>query len=270
MRLSYATLGAFTKYPKESLPKKPTNHIADKKYGFFQSEKDLFLDVANELGLLKTGSKTDCSFARHPLTYLVEAADDICYTIIDFEDGINLGLIQEEFALEYLINLVKHSINSKKYNKLSTTQDRVSYLRALAINTLIQEAVEIFLDHEEDILNNNFSTGLLDKSKYEAQINDIINISIKNVYKSQEVIDKEIVGYKVISTLLDVYSAAVINKSLNQASNYDALLLKSIPELNYCESNSTYQKLLGVCHYVSLLSDSQAILKFKKIKGISL
>ncbi|WP_417858189.1 dGTP triphosphohydrolase [Xanthomarina gelatinilytica] len=270
LRLSYATLGAFTKYPKESLPKKPTSHIADKKYGFFQSEKDLFLDVATELGLLKTGSKTDCSFARHPLTYLVEAADDICYTIIDFEDGINLGLIQEEFALEYLINLVKHSIHSKKYNKLSTTQDRVSYLRALAINTLIQEAVEIFLDHEEDILNNNFSSGLLDKSKYEAQINDIINISIKNVYKSQEVIDKEIVGYKVISTLLDVYSAAVINKSLNQASNYDALLLKSIPELNYCESNSTYQKLLGVCHYVSLLSDSQAILKFKKIKGISL
>ncbi|HAI18903.1 MAG TPA: dGTPase, partial [Xanthomarina gelatinilytica] len=138
LRLSYATLGAFTKYPKESLPKKPTSHIADKKYGFFQSEKNLFLDVATELGLLKTGSKTDCSFARHPLTYLVEAADDICYTIIDFEDGINLGLIQEEFALEYLINLVKHSINSKKYHKLSTTQDRVSYLRALAINTLIQ------------------------------------------------------------------------------------------------------------------------------------
>ncbi|MFV0573458.1 MAG: dGTP triphosphohydrolase [Xanthomarina gelatinilytica] len=270
LRLSYATLGAFTKYPKESLPKKPTNHIADKKYGFFQSEKDLFLDVATELGLLKIGSKTDSRFARHPLTYLVEAADDICYTIIDFEDGINLGLIQEEFALEYLINLVKHSIHSKKYNKLSTTQDRVSYLRALAINTLIQEAVEIFLDHEEDILNNNFSTGLLDKSKYEAQISDIINISIINVYKSQEVIDKEIVGYKVISTLLDVYSVAVINKSLNQASNYDALLLKNIPELNYCESNSTYQKLLGVCHYVSLLSDSQAILKFKKIQGISL
>lgn len=270
LRLSYATLGAFTKYPKESLPKKPTNHIGDKKYGFFQSEKELFQDVANELGLINTGKKTDLSFARHPLTYLVEAADDICYTIIDFEDGINLGLIQEEYALEYLINLVKHSINSNKYNELATTQDRISYLRALAINTLIQEAVEIFLEEEENILNNNFSTGLLDKSKYEAQINDIISISIKNVYKSPEVIDKEVVGYKVISTLLDVYSVAVINKSLNQASNYDKLLLKSIPELNYGDSNSTYHKLLCVCHYVSLLSDSQAILKFKKIQGISL
>ena len=93
LRLSYATLGAFMKYPKESLPKKPTKHIADKKYGFFQSEKDAFSDVANELGLLKR-SQTDLSFSRHPLAFLVEAADDICYTIIDFEDGIKLGLIQ--------------------------------------------------------------------------------------------------------------------------------------------------------------------------------
>src|SRR5690554_6409091 len=154
LRLSYATLGAFMKYPKESLPKKPTTHIADKKFGVFQSDKSFFEEVAAELGLLKRGKHDDVSYCRHPLTYLVEAADDICYTIIDFEDGINLGLIQEEFALEYLINLVKHSINSKKYNKLSTKQDRISYLRALAINTLIQEAVEIFLDHEEDILNN--------------------------------------------------------------------------------------------------------------------
>jgi dGTPase len=127
LRLSYGTLGAFMKYPKESLPKKPTQHIADKKYGFFQSEKYAFLEVAEELGLIKTGSKNNTSFSRHPLAFLVEAADDICYTIIDFEDGINLGLIQEELALEYLINLVRDSINTKKYHLLSTTQDRLSY-----------------------------------------------------------------------------------------------------------------------------------------------
>ena len=83
LRLSYATLGAFMKYPKESLPKKPTSHIVDKKYGFFQSEKDMFIDVASELGLIKRSDK-DISYNRHPLAYLVEAADDICYTIIDF------------------------------------------------------------------------------------------------------------------------------------------------------------------------------------------
>ncbi|HLV38861.1 dGTP triphosphohydrolase [Xanthomarina sp.] len=270
LRLSYATLGAFTKYPKESLPKKPSSHISDKKYGFFQSEKKLFIDVADELGLLKRGAKEDLSFSRHPLTYLVEAADDICYTIIDFEDGINLGLIQEEYALEYLINLVKHSINSKKYHLLSNTQDRISYLRALAINTLINEAVDVFLTNEEAILNDSFTTGLLDKSQYEAQINDIIKISVKKVYQSEEVIDKEIIGFEVISTLLNVYTKAVINKTLEKASNYDLLILKSIPDLYFEEESTTYVKLLSVCNYVSLLSDSQAILKYKKIKGIAL
>ena len=134
LRLSYATLGAFMKYPKESLPKKPTTHIADKKYGVFQSEISFFNEVADELGLIK---KLDNRYSRHPLTYLVEAADDICYTLIDFEDGINLGLIEEEFALEYLVNLVKDTIQKKKYTKLTQASDRLAYLRSLAINTLI-------------------------------------------------------------------------------------------------------------------------------------
>jgi len=165
LRLSYATLGAFMKYPKESLPKKPTNHIADKKYGFFQSGKDAFMDVAKELGLAKTGLKNDFSFSRHPLAYLVEAADDICYTIIDFEDGINLGWIQEELALEYLINLVRDTINTKKYHLLSNTSDRLSYLRALAINTLINEAVDSFMKKETKILEGSFSKALMDVSR---------------------------------------------------------------------------------------------------------
>ncbi|MDP5093649.1 MAG: dNTP triphosphohydrolase, partial [Polaribacter sp.] len=124
LRLSYATLGAFLKYPKESLPKKPTSHIVDKKYGFFQSEKEAFLEVVQELGMRQKSSENS-SFYRHPLAYLVEAADDICYTIIDFEDGINLGLIEEEFALEYLIKLVKDTIDIKKYHSLQHKKDRV-------------------------------------------------------------------------------------------------------------------------------------------------
>jgi len=268
LRLSYATLGAFTKYPKESLPKKPTKHIADKKYGFFQSEKEAFADVANELGLLKNSDK-DISFSRHPLAYLVEAADDICYTIIDFEDGINLGLIQEEFALEYLINIVRDKIKTENYYALNTTQDRVSYLRALAIGTLINEAVDIFMKHEDAILNGKFDCALLDKSKYEAQINDIIKISIENIYQSKEVVDKEIAGYGVINTLLNTYTKAVNNCFNNTASNYDKLILKGLPESIKVNDTSLYNRLSSVCYYVSLLSDSKAILDYKKIKGIS-
>lgn len=268
LRLSYATLGAFMKYPKESLPKKPSKHIADKKYGFFQSEKEAFLDVANELGLISR-SDTDVSFSRHPLAFLVEAADDICYTIIDFEDGINLGLIQEEYALEYLINLVKETINTKKYNQLSNTQDRVSYLRALAINTLINEAVDIFIANEDAILKDEFQMALLDKSKYEAQINDIIKISVDNVYQSTEVIDKEISGYQVLNTLLKVYTDAVNNSYDQNPTNYDKLIVKSLPESVIVNEDSLYLRLLRLCNYVSLLSDSKAIMVYKKINGLS-
>tara|TARA_R110002049_G_scaffold216458_2_gene387941 strand:+ start:8892 stop:10232 length:1341 start_codon:yes stop_codon:yes gene_type:complete len=267
LRLSYATLGAFMKYPKESLPKKPTKHIADKKYGFFQSEKDAFSDVAKDLGLLKR-STSDLSFSRHPLAFLVEAADDICYTIIDFEDGINLGLIQEEFALEYLINLVRDKIKTENYYALTSKEDRVSYLRALAIGTLINEAVQIFMQNEEAILSGAFNCTLLDKSKYEAQINDIIKISIENIYQSNEVVAKEIAGYGVLNTLLNTYANAVNNAFNNTASNYDKLILKGLPKTIKSESATLYERLSSVCYYVSLLSDSKAILDYKKIKGI--
>lgn len=266
LRLSYATLGAFIKYPKESLPKKPTQHIVDKKYGFFQSEKEAFLDVVNDLGMLKK-SEEDISFYRHPLAYLVEAADDICYTIIDFEDGINLGLIEEEFALEYMIKLVKSTIDSKKYHSLQHKTDRVSYLRALAIGVLINEAVEIFLDHEEAILNGTFDKSLLDKCTYEAQINDIIKLSVEKIYKSNEVVEKEVAGYRIIESILDVFVNAVNNSYSGEASNYDALVLNLLPKEYQINSENIYERIMMICTYVSRMSDGYAIRLYKKIQG---
>ncbi|OBQ57436.1 dNTP triphosphohydrolase [Tamlana sp. s12] len=267
IRLSYATLGAFTKYPKESLPKKPTSHIADKKYGVFQSEKENFEDVAKELGLIKRSSDS-MSYSRHPLTFLVEAADDICYTIIDFEDGINLGLIQEEYALEYLSKIIRKNIIPENYYALETQKDRIGYLRALAIGSLINEAVDIFMENEEAILEGSFDCALLDKSAYEAQIKDVIKISVDKVYQSTEVIDKEIVGYGVINTLLETYTTAVNNSYNNTPSNYDLLILKGLPDTLKTKDDDLYTRLLSVCHYVSLLSDSKAMLDYKKIKGL--
>jgi|TARA_B110000208_G_scaffold72876_1_gene93864 dGTPase len=267
LRLSYATLGAFLKYPKESLPKKPTKHIVDKKYGVFQSEKTEFLDVVHNLGMLQKSTTADLSFYRHPLAYLVEAADDICYTIIDFEDGINLGLIEEEYALEYLINLVRDSIDSKKYHSLQYTKDRVSYLRALAINTLINQAVQIFLDNEADILNGTFDKSLLEKCSYEAQINDIIKISIAKIYKSQEVVEKEVAGYRIIADLLDVFVSAINNKFDENYSNYDQLILNLLPKEYQSEDASLYNRIMQICSYVSRMSDSYAIRTHKKLTG---
>lgn len=266
LRLSYATLGAFLKYPKESLPKKPTNHIVDKKYGVFQSEKSGFLEVVKELGLLQKSAENS-SFYRHPLAYLVEAADDICYTIIDFEDGINLGLIEEEFALEYMIKLVKDTIDSKKYHSLKHKKDRVSYLRALAIGVLINEAVDIFLANEKAILNGDFEKSLLEKCKYEAQINDIIKISVSKIYKSKEVVEKEVAGYRIIADLLAVFVTALNNNFEGKASNYDTLVLNLLPEEYQIENTNLYNRIMMICSYVAGMSDGYAIRMHKKLMG---
>ncbi|WP_442787557.1 deoxyguanosinetriphosphate triphosphohydrolase [Flavobacterium suncheonense] len=269
LRLTYATLGAFMKYPKESLPKKPTPNIADKKYGFFQQDKEFFKEVAKELGMIPNKSGSDIGFERHPLAFLVEAADDICYTIIDFEDGINLGLIQEEFALEYLIKLVKNNIDSDKYKALTTKEDRISYLRALAIGSLINDAVNVFLENEEAILKGQFHSALTDKSQFKAQMNDVIKISVKNIYQSKEVIEKEVVGYQVINTLLDKFCTAYNNKFEGKSSNYDELILKLLPEKFVTDKMSLYERLMHICHFVSMLTDGKALQLFKTIQGIS-
>jgi len=190
--------------------------------------------------------------------------------IIDFEDGINLGLIQEEYALEYLIKLVQDTINTSKYNSLTTTADRLSYLRALAINTLIQEAANTFIDYEEQILSGSFDIALIDKSKYQAQINDIIKISVDKIYQSAEVVEKEIAGYEILATLLDRYCTATDNFNNDIASNYDQLILKAEGTNFDYRKEDIYTRLISISNYVASLTDGNALLKFQKIKGLEI
>ncbi|HPF10430.1 MAG TPA: dNTP triphosphohydrolase [Flavobacteriaceae bacterium] len=264
LRLSYATLGAFTKYPKESLPKKPSHQVSDKKFGVFQNEVPFFAEVADTLGLLKKEANRYC---RHPLAFLVEAADDICYTLIDFEDGINLGLIEEEFALEYLVNLVRDKLQSKKYSQLTQASDRLAYLRSLAISTLIEEAVILFLEHEEALLNGTFSVPLLEKCAYKAQIDDILKISIEKIYQSREVIEKEIAGYKVLGTLLEVITEALERKANGTARHYDRLILRKCGVGFQNDPKACYSYLMDACHYISQLTDGNALQWHQMIQG---
>ncbi len=262
LRLSSATLGAYMKYPKASLPHKPSPHVADKKFGFFQEQSEHFNLLAKDLGLAKEGN----TFHRHPLTYLVEAADDICYTIIDFEDGINLGWVSESYALEYLMNLVKDTINKKTYTLLKYTPQRMSYLRALAINSLIKDAVDIFIENEALILKGAFPYALLDKSKYAPQINDIISLSVKKIYQSPEVLQKEVIGYKTITTLLEAFTNAAANEYKGQSNAYDKLILRLVPEGTPFVSENLYRTLLNATCFVASLSDSKAKRLAQKMK----
>lgn len=267
LRLSYATLGAFMKYPKESLPKKPTSQIQDKKYGFFQSDKLAFDEIAKDLGLISTSDSSDhIRYKRHPLTFLVEAADDICYTIIDFEDGINLQWIDSELIQNYLKPLTG-AIDQQKYEQLLSVEDKISYLRAVAINSLIQDAVKIFLENEEAILNGEFTCALMDKSRFKEQINEILKICIKKVYNANDVIEKEIIGYQVINFLLDKFCSAYTNKFDQKESAYDSMILKLLPERFKFEQTNVYERLLHISHFVSMLSDGKALQMYKTLNA---
>ena len=258
LRLTYATLRAFTKYPKESLPVRPTDHIADKKYGFFQGDKNFFKEVAETLGLKSNSVNGELRYARHPLAFLVEAADDICYTIIDFEDGINLGLISEDVALEYLGGIISDKINTHKYSKLQTKEERIAYLRAVAIGALIQDATDIFLQNEDAILAGDFHQSLLYDSKYRHQITDVIDCSVERIYQSDEVVEKEVSGYVVLQHLLDIFFTAIINQENGRETSFDKLLLKKLPE-KYRKNGSLYDKVMGITCYITSLTDSNAV-----------
>ena len=265
VRLTYATLGAFTKYPKESLPVKPTANIADKKYGFFQSEREFFREMAEVLQLRSTATAgtDELRYARHPLAFLVEAADDICYTIIDFEDGINLGLLSEDLALEYLGKLIDQRIITEKYSKLRTKEERIAYLRAVSIGALVQDATEIFLQNEATILAGDFHTSLLKLSKYRPQIEDVLDCSRQYIYQSEEVVEKEILGYVILQGLLDIFFTAIVNEENGRETSFDRLILKKLPE-RYRSEGTLYERVMGITCYIASLTDSKAVELYQK------
>ncbi len=265
LRLSYATLGAFMKYPKESLPIKPSNHISQKKYGIFQADTTHFNDVAAELGLENTGNEPE-AYMRHPLSYLVEAADDICYTIIDFEDAINLGNMAEDHALEQLINLVRNNIRTEIYTALATTADRLAYLRSLAISTLITDCVDTFMDREQEILSGKLMISLTDLSSFKPQIEDILSLTVENLYRHPDVLRKEIAGYKILKEILDAIVTASLNELNGQDNSYDQLILQLIPK-ELLVSTEIYDRLLAACSYVASLTDSKSVELFEIING---
>ena len=156
-------------------------------------------------------------------------------------------------------------MDTLKYSKLKHRTQRLAYLRALAINSLIKDAVSIFSENENEILNGNFGVALLEKSQYKAQIEDIINLSIDKIYKSEEVVQKEILGYKVISSLLEAFVTAAANAYNKKTNTYDELLLELIPEDELLPSDSLYETLLNATCYVASLTDGKAMLLAEKI-----
>lgn len=273
LKLTYATLGAFTKYPCPALfETRDKTKRSQKKFGFFETERGLFDDIATKLELNKTSAT---SWSRHPLAFLVEAADDICYSIIDLEDGCSLGLISYEEARELFEQvLTRNKSKLGKLDQLTSQQEKIGYLRALAIGDLMDECATLFLNNEEGILNGSFDTALADVCPSAAALSDIIKVSVKKIYRAHSVVEIEAAGHEVLPGLLEEFIKAGVHRLEKQESRKYSNLQKLLPDevvLSIVPGSGNYYDLLRhVIDFVSGLTDRHALSLYRKIKGISL
>ncbi|MDQ0782169.1 dGTPase [Chryseobacterium sp. W4I1] len=273
IQLTFSTLASIAKYPCEAVAKKK-GIIHRKKFGFFQNEKDIFLDIAKATNLILENEEPYI-FKRHPFVWLVEAADDICYNIIDMEDAHRLGIVSTSDCENLFFELIKSESGDtdKVKNKLasiSNENEKISYLRAKAINALINKSLEIYKSNFETILQGNLDNGLLDIYKSENRaLQDIEAFSIEKIYNHKAVVEIENAGYNVMYELLDHFIPSIL-KPQDERKSYDIKALKLLPRQFVYEEGSDYQKVLGVIDFVSGMTDNFATDLYRKIKGIDI
>ncbi len=270
LRLTQATLAAFTKYPCESVSTNQGGLTKSRsKFGFFQCNKELFGNLAQDLGLL-TVEGTSLAWSRHPLAFIVEAADDICYHVIDLEDGCRLGLVSYDQTRDLLAQIVGERYKPEKLNAIPSKDERIGMLRALAIGQLIHECQHVFLEHEKEILAGTFDSALTDVVPSAAALQTIKSISVKQIYRCRAVTEREIVGFEVLGGLLESFIRATINQHHGAANKRDERIIRLIPPIYVSNEPNLYEIILNCLDYIVGMTDSSAVSVFKKIKGIDL
>jgi dGTPase len=267
--LTYSTLASMVKYPYES-------SLAGKKqkFGFFQTEKSLFEKIAANLGL-RQYSENPLRYARHPFVFLVEAADDICYQIMDVEDAHKLKIISSADAESLLMAFFDPGADSEilstigyNLNIVKDRNERVSYLRAMVIGKLIRECAAIFLNRKNEILLGEEIPSLLKllDGRSGMAMEEIKRISVSRIYKDPAVIQIEIAGYKILGTLLEEFTPAI----LDPKDSLSEKLLSIIPEQYHLQSENLYDQLQTIVDFVSGMTDLYALDLYRKITGINL
>lgn len=266
--LTYTTLASIVKYPFESM-------LTDKpKFGFFQSEKAIFERIANELGLLQL-SGNPAKFVRHPLVFLVEAADDICYQLMDLEDAHKLKIHSFDQTRSLLMGFFDPQTEARQIGRMNETLDvvadkneQIAYLRATVIGKLVKQCIDVFSEKQNDILSGSFQKALIDHvhpTSLQA-IKTIKEVSIQNIYNDRSVIEIEISGYQIIGTLLEVFVEAI----LNPKEGISKKMLMLLPDQYRGTHASTYEKVQAVVDFVSGMTDLYALDLYRKIKGINI
>lgn len=259
--LTYSTLASIVKYPF------PASEATKQKFGYFVQERYIFERIATRLGLKKDGAR----WCRHPLAFLVEAADDICYEIMDIEDSHKLKILSFEETRDLMLGFVPEERREKIIERSKTVNDRnedVVYFRSCAIGALVDECVRVFVENEESILDGTFKGSLIGnacqlvKNAYE----ECVKVAQARIYRSRPVVDTELAGYKIIYTLIDLFIDAVMNPT----HAYSQLLLDRVSSQYEVDSDDTYGRIMAVLDFVSGMTDVFALDLYRKIKGESL
>ena len=263
--MTYSTLASIVKYPFSS------SLAGNKsKFGFFTSEEEGFRRIATELGLIQLNAHP-LKYVRHPLVYLVEAADDICYQMMDIEDAHKLKILTtdetKELLLAYFSDERKEHIR-KTFHIVSDNNEQIAYLRSSVIGLLIKECTKVFLEHESEILSGTFKNPLIKRiSERPAQAyRRCSEISFAKIYRSRDVLDIELAGFRVISTLLEL----MINAVTSPDKAYSQLLINRVSGQYNIKSPVLYERVQAVLDYISGMTDVFALDLYRKINGNSL
>lgn len=267
--LTYSTLASIVKYPF------PAINAKKQKFGYFLQEEDIYIRIATELGLIRETENADGSISkvnmRHPLVYLVEAADDICYEIMDIEDAHKLKILSYEETRDLMLGFVRPESREHIIERAKDVDDKnenIVYFRSCAIGSLIRECVRVFVENEESILDGTFQGSLIKNTKPEIleAYHRCEEVAFSRIYRSREVVDIELAGYKIMSTLINLFTDAVMNPH----KAYSRLLLDRISSQYEVDAPDTYSRLMAVLDYISGMTDVFALDLYRKINGESL
>lgn len=267
--MTYSMLASIVKYPFAS--SLAGNHG---KFGFFASEAESYRKIADELGIFcKSAPGEPLKYARHPLVYMVEAADDICYEIMDIEDSHKLKILSfaetEHLLLSFFDGDIQQKIRQRIIDEEMTDEnEKVVYMRASVIGKLENECVAAFLAHEEEILAGTLEGSLIDhiSERQKKAYKECEKISYSKIYQSKPVLDIELSGYKIMATLMEVFIEAAVNPS----RFYSKQLLRRVSSQYDIENENLEERIMAVIDYISGMTDIYALDIYQKINGISL
>lgn len=267
--LTYSTLASIVKYPFSS-----SLAGGKGKFGFFESEREYFQRIADEMGIICVeSSDSGLRYSRHPLVYLVEAADDICYEVMDIEDAHKLKILSYEETSNLLLGFFDeatqcHILKRIEDEGLTDNNEKIVYMRANAIGMLERECVKAFINHEQEILSGTFRGSLVDAiSEVPKQAyRKCADLSMRRIYCSKPVLDVELSGYKIMETLMEQMTEAVCHPG----RYYSQQLISRVSSQYDIDSADLETRLMAVIDYISGMTDIYALDVYQKINGISL